>query len=426
MKRTSMLTLATIISMVMILFLALPAFAEDETTTFVGSTGTEDSPAAAAVTKIIKTPIGTDTPVIDFTFEFTNKGVGDENDVPQQGVMPSIAAVTIGFTATDKGSTTGATTLIPKEELIVLNGLNWGHAGKFYYTVKEKQMAAYTPPRENSFMEEWTYSGAEYTLIVVVANGVGGLYVSDVVAVIEKKDADTIGNVGDKVDPTPGGSSEGDYSKLIFNNRYLKNNGGTNPNNTVLEISKDVAGAEGDRSKYFQYSITVTNPEMVVNAAKTYKAYVLDANGAVADISQNGLGTGKIIGNYIEFTTGVPLTVYLKHGQKFSFTDLPVGSAFTVTESANAGYLPSYEITLNGDTPVNSPSDVAKGDPLSIALTRITEGKDEVAYTNEYVSNPLTGISVENLPYVILIIVALLALASYLVIKSRRNAKFDF
>ena len=46
-----------------------------------------------------------------------------------------------------------------------------------------------------------------------------------------------------------------------------------------------------------------------------------------------------------------------------------------------------------------------------------------VTFTNTASSSPPTGIAMDDLPYIVLVGMALVSLASFVVIKSRRNAK---
>jgi len=427
-KRTLMSRLLVCAALVMALCFsaALPTLAANL------SEGTEANPAEAAVTKILKMPVGTITPAIAFKFEFDELEVDGTPYVSSPANMPPILDKAIdfssGFTTEDAGAATGIK-IVRKESANIVAGVTWPHAGVYVYKVTETQ--SITPAVGAG--ETVTYSKAEYEISVYVENKTGGgYYVQYIEARRTKTDAGTAEPGKPKVDPTPGGDDENYfYSQMIFINEYAKTNGGTDPEipaHTVLSISKTVTGLGSNQTtKYFPFEVTVTKPAVGVAGPKTYKAYVVDASGIVSPIGTEITaaanvktdGSGK---QYIEVTSGTKVDVSLRHGQRLAFMDLEVGASFTVTEKGDPDYKPSYSLVLNGGAPVTqNPGTV--NTPLTIPSSYIGEAANSAAYTNTRNTTTPTGINVDTLPYFALIGVVLASFAGFAVFKARKRAK---
>jgi hypothetical protein len=411
-----------VLAMILCLALALPALAADPSE-ITWEPGTEKNPAEAAFTKILQMGEGTTTPETIFEFLFTPKTV---NGVPYaNGNMPLIGdnmVLNLEFDKNDPSITANGKKIVIKESDNFLKDLEWPHAGVYIYTVTENNDTF-----SNTAQETMKFSGAKYDLYVYVENGEEGLYVSLVGALIIVIDTEDGGKVGEKVDPTPGGDPEidGDYSKMIFTNDYLKKtteNPDTNDKGAFF-ISKTVSNQFADGSKYFKFSVTVTSPA-IPSASKTYKAYVINDKNQVVTSADNFKGTFAADGAII-FTAGAELDVYLKHGQKLVFVDMYIGGYFTVTEAANADYTPACKLTVNG---IATDIPGSLGGALIAPETGVAtlgEAANSAAFNNAYKQVTPTGISVDNLPYLIMIALALLALTGFVVVKTRLGLKYN-
>lgn len=103
----------------------------------------------------------------------------------------------------------------------------------------------------------------------------------------------------------------------------------------------------------------------------------------------------------------------LKHGEKKEIT-VRVGDTITVSENAG-NYTPSYEVTVecdDGDRPV------ASRDDNSVTYTVTRMAGQTITFTNKYEVTIDTGISLDMLPYVIILAVLVLGGAAF-VLKRR-------
>ena len=385
--------------------------------------GKDGNPPEAAATKMLVMPIGTNTPAASFTFKFKKDSYDGGSDAADLAKMPDLLDQTVTYTIADVGKTVNGIKYVPKETPSLFKNTSWLHAGVYSYLVSEtKDTYAIADP----FVEKMEYSKGVYKLTAYVRDGTSGPELYAIAAtIVVNDDSNKTSAEGDKVDVSLGGDPNvtGDYSKMIFTNSYLKNNGGIDPAaDSVLAISNAVTDGYGDKTKFFEFKVTVSNPETVTDITKTYKAYVMNANDDVITSTDNvsaGYIKSSTKGDYIEFKTGTELTVNLKHGQRLSFTDMPVGSSFAVTESAALSYTPSYILTLNGNTGTAVNGEPSK--PLSIAKQYIGEEANAAAFTNMFKNIIITGVSVDDLPYIVLIGAALLTLAGFITINIRKH-----
>ena len=319
-KKIFKLVTSVTIAMVMVLITAIPVFAAGNPIT--------GNPAQAAITKIFKMPVGTDTPEVTFTFDIIPIKVDGVNY--PTGIMPDdIDTAEIPFTIDDEGDIVGtgasAYKVIIKETASIFDDFDWPHAGEYVYKIKERQ-----DNNKDTFEEKLVSSQAEYEIHLFVRENAAkdGYYVYMIADYIVVTDPSSDGEVGDKIDPTPKDPDvSGEYSEMMFTNTYIKNNGGTDPkdpDDTVFKLSKEVTGELGDTTMYFNFDVKLTKPALVTGEA-SYIAYVMDENNDVIETGIAGVNapaanveqdaTGR---DYIRFDSGVNLRISLKHGQWLS------------------------------------------------------------------------------------------------------------
>lgn len=145
----------------------------------------------------------------------------------------------------------------------------------------------------------------------------------------------------------------------------------------TLTVKKTVTGNLGDKNKEFDFTVTFAAPE-----GKDWTPAITLPTGA-----------GMVEDNPMSYT------FKLKHDGTASFGNLPAGVTYTVIEAPVEG----YTTTSTGENGV------------------IIAGLNEVTFTNEKKGEIDTGVTTENLPYVILMGLVVLAGAALLLKRKAHN-----
>lgn len=349
-----------LVAAVMVLTMGVNAFAVEVPT--VGN-GTETQEATVFVTKNLIMAEGITVPNATFQFEITGKTEG----APKASIAPvSYPADT--QQATENKLESGLV-LHELRQTVAITFEAFPHAGLYEYEVKE---TADTYQGEGTV----TYAADVYHLQVYVANKAdGSLYVKTVTAQKE----------GTK------------QSQIVFTNYFGKN--------ASLTVEKKTTGDLADKTKSFQFTIKFTEP-----ATSLETEFV-----------------GTIDGAEVRCPVGQVVPFNLKDGQKLVFDSLPAGTRYTVTEVGTAdGYVPSVTVTENGT--VFEAKTGTDGENLTTvrdnpAGNLAGEGTNAVVFENIYNEVPITGVIINNLPFVVLIGVTVLALAALVIFKHRRAAR---
>lgn len=331
--------------------------------------GTEQQLASAGITKRFEMAEGLDVPAATFKFTVEN---AQGNDGPAATIND------ITYQAKEnKGQVDNGKYAIEKTSAITFDG-NFPHVGEYVYTVKEKDESTTNP--------SITYSKEQYTLRVRVANGANNnsLYIKDITA-----ERDTSNGIGtNKV------------AKISFTNTYRKN--------VSLEIRKATTGTLADKTKKFNFKITFEK-------------------SATEDTLTNFQGTitrkGSAETETVTCQSG-SATFTLADGDVLKFENLPAGTKYTVTEveGEKDGYTPYVTVTDNGTR--GEVSKGTDGTDLSSSQNGNYAGENDniVEFENKYVENPATGIIMNNLPFILLIGVAVLAFGTLAFVKKRRTS----
>ncbi|MCL2654190.1 MAG: hypothetical protein FWD65_00585 [Coriobacteriia bacterium] len=398
----------------------------------------------AVITKVLQMPVGTTIPTASFKFTATAVSV-DGVDAATAGNMPALnMPASIDYSPASHGTAATAdantATYTQESEDSIFDGVTFPHAGIYVYDITEDATNSTTFVAGSG--QEMVYSPASYKLYVFVANdGIGGLYVravSDVVTTVDNSDQ----TADFKVDPTPGEQG------MVFTNTYMHTHLGsiTNPN---LAVSKKVTGSYADMTLYFPYTMTVKAPDVSYDpdgdlppssvtaspvpftaTAPTYKAYILNAAGEIIlDPTPNSVtGTGVTVSTttgLITVTSGEEFTYSLQHGQKLVFIDTPVGATFDVKELGTPSYVPAVDVLGNDAAGTyTSPADhhtAAAGVALDTGAYLVSESVNKADYTNNLPDITPTGLLINNLPYIGLIVLAVGAVVVYVVTKSRKR-----
>lgn len=188
-----------------------------------------------------------------------------------------------------------------------------------------------------------------------------------------------------------------------------------------LSISKQVAGNLGDPSKYFAVNVKFTAPEgKTVKSNIYYSGHSTDTNGttpSVADKIEAGDG----------WTGDKTVTVYLKHDQTVKFTNIPFGVTYEITEDnySTDGYTHLFSY-LNGTGDQNEDqvlaedhSEGAAGWDAAKVKGAVNNIDDEVSITNTKNSELGVGVTLEDAPYIGIMILTVAAAAVFVVAKRK-------
>lgn len=140
-----------------------------------------------------------------------------------------------------------------------------------------------------------------------------------------------------------------------------------------LSVSKEVTGLLGDTQKYFAITITLTGEE-----GKDYTGNVIT------------VGETSYAENPTTVTVGTPATFYLKDGETITLGNIPYGVTYKVTEEN----LNDYEETITDN-------DDGKIDGATQTVD-VVNNKD---------GNVDTGIVLDSMPFVLILVVAVMGVA---------------
>jgi|GEM_PF-2161098 len=249
-----------------------------------------------------------------------------------------------------------------------------------------------------------TYSDAQYELQVYVANdkeNPGKVFVEKVLLNKDKNDNGTSESTGKIEDINPEKPID---SKFRFINKYTAQAGGTTDEyGTVgLAISKTVTGDYGDKTKDFNFTVDL---EKAPTSAD-------NTEGFIAKIYNKDTEQFENIANLHYGTTNITLA----HNEELRIYDLPAGTNYEITEEEYRDYTPSILVTQNGEELPEIPN--AATDQKYVGVD-----ENKVEYTNTFITSSVspTGIIINNLPFVLMVVVAGSGLALYVVSKRRSH-----
>lgn len=427
------------------------------------SAATKNDGKSLSITKELQMPEGVTTPNTDFTFDFTATGYksnqGDNLDATIKG--PAINSQTIHFDKKMTGSVDNETKYVVKDTNDILpefSTANLTKPGYYFYTVKEKT-GTYDYTKDTSVTTEnytahMQYSLAEYDVVFTVVKGTDGNLKVDSSTVTTKKDDAGNEIPKKKIDGTvnPDKSDTGKKedekgnkygNEFRFINKFNRKNGsdktdptnpqpGKDPKDAGLWLGKYVTGALGDTTKYFDFTVKVTNPKLKTDAVKdTYKAYIVKNTGTKAAPTYVSVtkDEAKIVSTdaqldatknlyYVELTSGAAKSVKLKDNFAMAAYEVATGSKFEMSESnPGDGYSTTLELFVNGQ--------MIAGKTLASSEQLLgDQGKNTAFFTNTKENTPFTGLFINNLPFIIMALVAVSAFGLVLltnVKKARRS-----
>lgn len=183
-------------------------------------------------------------------------------------------------------------------------------------------------------------------------------------------------------------------------NSTAKSSGFTNTYTTHdLTLEKQVTGNQGDRDKYFEFTVSITKAV----AGTVYDVDLTDAtwNGSPKNPTELTVNSGGTISG----------TFYLKDDESIVIQGLTAGTDYTITETeyTDDGYKTSYKID-NGIV----------SEASSTGEQNMRDSDQKVTFTNNKEGTVPTGIILEIAPYIVLATVVLAGLTALFVTRKRR------
>ena len=374
--------------------------------------GPTETPSAA-ITVEYKMGNGVVTPANDVSFTFTKT---EAPDGMTKDNMPAISVANVKFNAGEdliKDTTAKDIKVLRKQSDNFLASFKTAMGtstkmttGEYVYTVKSTSTV--TKAKND---DVFTASNAEYKLNIFVAQNTNGkLYIKGLSIINTKNDAGTDTGNNTKVNGKPGSKEDGiesNFSGLKFVNEYVAKAGSVDP--TVPDPNKPASYAfkvtnntesKGTQIGSFNYTMTVTKPSGIATTDNTYVYYV---NGKQE--------TG---------TYGAEVTFTLPDTKSMMIKSCYAGSKVTVDQKGVANWTATAETTFNGVKDSQKLS-AAVGKNLQVANKTLGQKENKVDYKNIYKDIAVTGIIVNNFPFIIMIAIAVVAFAGIVAMNSKKR-----
>ena len=374
--------------------------------------GPTETPSAA-ITVEYKMGNGVVTPANDVSFTFTKT---EAPDGMTKDNMPAISVANVKFNAGEdliKDTTAKDIKVLRKQSDNFLASFKTAMdkstnmtTGEYVYTVKSTSTV--TKAKND---DVFTASNAEYKLNIFVAQNTNGkLYIKGLSIINTKNDAGTDTGNNTKVNGKPGSKEDGiesNFSGLKFVNEYVAKAGSVDP--TVPDPNKPASYAfkvtnntesKGTQIGSFNYTMTVTKPSGIATTDNTYVYYV---NGKQE--------TG---------TYGAEVTFTLPDTKSMMIKSCYAGSKVTVDQKGVANWTATAETTFNGVKDSQKLS-AAVGKNLQVANKTLGQKENKVDYKNIYKDIAVTGIIVNNFPFIIMIAIAVVAFAGIVAMNSKKR-----
>lgn len=202
------------------------------------------------------------------------------------------------------------------------------------------------------------------------------------------------------------------YGTDVTGNTNLTNGKSTQFTNKYatydLTLAKNVTGNQGDRDKYFAFTVNISNAK----AGTVYNVNLDDADAkpTVGNVEQTNsdkltVPTGA---------TSVSATYYLKHDQSIVIEGLTAATKFAITENdySGDGYTTSYKLTADQDSATSG---------HEISATAMGTADRKVTFINNKAGAVPTGILLDVAPYIVLVALVGVGLIALFATKKRRS-----
>ena len=378
--------------------------------------GPTETPSAAIT---VEYKMGNDvvTPANDVSFTFKKISAPTGMNVSD---MPAISVENVKFNAGEdliKDTTATDIKVLRKQSKNFLEGFKTAMGtstemttGEYVYTVKSTSTVTKTKTND-----VFTGSDAEYKLNIFVAQHTDGkLYIKGLSIINTKNDAGTDTDNDAKVDGKPGSTEDGivsNFSGLKFVNEYVAKAGSTveptdptkpnpeDPSTYAFKVTNKVVNKK-DQAGNFEYTMTVTKPEGITTADDSY-VYFVDGE----------MKTG---------TYGVAVPFTLPADKNMMIRSCYAGSKVTVDQKGVVNWTATAKTMFNGIADSNTLT-AAVGKNLKVEGKTLGQKENKVDYTNTYKDVTVTGIIVNNFPFIIMIAIAVVAFAGIVAMNSKKR-----
>ncbi len=378
--------------------------------------GPTETPSAAIT---VEYKMGNDvvTPANDVSFTFKKISAPTGMNVSD---MPAISVENVKFNAGEdliKDTTATDIKVLRKQSKNFLEGFKTAMGtstemttGEYVYTVKSTSTVTKTKTND-----VFTGSDAEYKLNIFVAQHTDGkLYIKGLSIINTKNDAGTDTGNDAKVDGKPGSTEDGivsNFSGLKFVNEYVAKAGSTveptdptkpnpeDPSTYAFKVTNKVVNKK-DQAGNFEYTMTVTKPEGITTADDSY-VYFVDGE----------MKTG---------TYGVAVPFTLPADKNMMIRSCYAGSKVTVDQKGVVNWTATAKTMFNGIADSNTLT-AAVGKNLKVEGKTLGQKENKVDYTNTYKDVTVTGIIVNNFPFIIMIAIAVVAFAGIVAMNSKKR-----
>ena len=374
--------------------------------------GPTETPSAA-ITVEYKMGNNVETPANDVSFTFTKTAAPSGMSTKD---MPAISVANVKFDAGKdeiKDTTAKDIKVLRKQSDNFLASFKTAMdtskkmtTGEYVYKVTSTSTV--TKAKTN---DVFTESKAEYKLNIFVAQDTNGeLYIKGLSIINTKTDAGADNTDGTKVNGNPGtttGGTASNFSGLKFVNEYAAKAGSVDP--TVPDPNKPASYAfkvtnntesKGTQIGSFNYTMTVTKPLGITTADNTYLYYV------------DGVQNSGTYGSAVTFT--------LENAKSMMIKSCYAGSKVTVDQQGVANWTATAKTMFNGKADTSTLT-AAVGKNLKVENKTLGQQENKVDYTNTYKDIAVTGIIVNNFPFIIMIAIAVVAFAGIVAMNSKKR-----
>lgn len=180
---------------------------------------------------------------------------------------------------------------------------------------------------------------------------------------------------------------------VIFDETYSKNDS--------LIVTKTVSGAMADLTKEFEYTVSFTSIPETAPAGNTI------TYSPATKVTRDSAGNYKF---------------KLKTGESVSFDNIPVGSTYTIKESQLPDFTGNLVINANHEE-LSAGFNEQKGKDITTGNIIIQEFDDAntADFTNTFEDITITGVVTNNLPFIMMILVAGASILGFALISIKRR-----